>query len=399
MAIINTLEEWHKNMLQISSPLLIRPVIKREVIDFIYRELKGCFGEKFFNIKQNTDMPLEKSLWINQLLANKKHLGSIGALNHIALLIEYAKNSDKKLYQEIIRLKKNPRNLRTFFFELFIYNLLDTNKIINNKKPVINNQELEGTCELNDNIFLFECRKVFMPKIDELDIIKRLLEVFFLNKTKINKPIGMICGIKMKRPIKSVFRNSFEEKINTFFLKFNSSNNFDTIDYTITDEAGTFKVCNYSKEALIEAQEIIKYDALFYLIPEESKSNITYLRGASQGNFQVAQTEIYKKIESILKEKRKQHQKSPIKNQIIFIDTEIFPGLDLDVFQTDTSLDINMLKKSHNNTHKESILCITRRIYTKLTPEIQTLVIYPKYFDREVNHLMSCFKGNNLIII
>jgi len=115
MTIINTLEEWHKNAVLISSPLLIKPIIARSKIDFIHKTMKNCFGEKFFNLKTGTDILLDKSLWINQLLANKDHIGSIGALIQISELIEYADKIDSSVNQEIKRISKNYRNLRSFF--------------------------------------------------------------------------------------------------------------------------------------------------------------------------------------------------------------------------------------------------------------------------------------------
>ncbi len=74
------------------------------------------------------------------------------------------------------QLKKAPEGLRNFFFELFIYQCLDAKHIPNIKKPIINNQELEGICVLNGEQYLFECRKAFLPNIEVIDILRRLMQ-------------------------------------------------------------------------------------------------------------------------------------------------------------------------------------------------------------------------------
>ncbi|WP_100336624.1 hypothetical protein [Hymenobacter chitinivorans] len=391
MTLINTLEQWHKNALLISSPYLIKANVSREKITFIYEQLKAGFGEKFFYLKTGIDIPLDKTIWIHQLLANMNHLGSIGALYHIALLIQYAHTLESNIYDEIRRIKNNPRNLRTFFYELFIFNILDKGKIENKKKFTVGLQEIEGTCIINGKIFLFECRKVFMPKIEELDIKKRLMEVFYIKSRKINKGIGMICGIKMTRPITGNYRQSFEEKISTYFDNFNKHTGFNEIDYTVEDRTGTFTATNYNEASLIEAKEIKNYDVLFYLSPKENKGEMIHLIGGTQSMFQVPQTAIYKKLENILKEKKKQHINSIYKNKIIFIDTEIFPSLDMDIFQTETSFDVDMLKNVYNKVCRDTILIITRRIYHKEEPEIKVAAVYTKALESEANYLLSRF--------
>jgi len=258
MTSINTLEQWYKNALLISSPYLIKANVSREKITFIYEQLKAGFGEKFFYLKTGIDIPLDKTVWIHQLLANMNHLGSIGALYHIALLIQYANTLESNIYNEIHRVKNNPRNLRTFFYELFIFNILDKGGIDNKKKFTVGIQEIEGTCTINNKVFLFECRKVFMPKIEELDIKKRLMEVFYVKSRNMNKGIGMICGVKMARPIIGKYRQSFEEKISTYFKKLNKHAGFNEINYIIEDETGLFSATNYNEASLIEAKELKK---------------------------------------------------------------------------------------------------------------------------------------------
>ncbi|RFP65969.1 hypothetical protein D0N36_05735 [Hymenobacter lapidiphilus] len=77
---------------------------------------------------------------------------------------------------------------------------------------------------------------------------------------------------------------------------------------------------------------------------------------------------------------------------MIFIDTEIFPSLDMDIFQTETSFNIEMLKEVFNKVCRDTIIIITRRIYQKEEPEIKIAAIYTKALEYEADYILSRFK-------
>jgi hypothetical protein len=388
---INTLEEWYKNALSISSPLLIKPVVSRDIVVFIHNTLKNNLGTESFNLQIGKDIALEKSSWINQLLANKNHVGSFGALRQISELLDYANTLDYKISNEIKNLSKNPRGLRAFLYELYIFRILDLSNVPNKKKVTDGRQEIEGTCIINGIEFLFECRKIFLPKINELDIMKRLANIFYLKMKAINKAVAMMCCITLKRPISGNHMSVFKEKISRFFKNLNDSQGFASIDYVDDDEVGTFKVSDYNEASLIEARELLNYDMIFYSTLHSVGEKI-HVRGKIEFFFKLAHSVIYKKFESALKEKRRQHKTSEYKNKIIFIDTEVFPGLDMEIFNSVTSFDINAIEKLHDKVDRESILCITRRIYSEEKPIVLVDVIYPPGLEVQGKYLQSIFR-------
>lgn len=388
---INTLDEWHNNARFISSPLLINTKISRTKITYIFNTLNKCFGHKFFNLKINVDIPLDKSLWINQLLANKNHLGSIGALYQIAQLINYAYDLGPIFFEQIGKLRNNPQNLKTYFYELFIFYRLDIANIPNNKKTQIGKQEIEGLCEINHNTFLFECRKVFMPKIHELDTAKRLMNIFYIKSRKSNSLVPLICGIKFNRPFQNNYRYLFESKIAKFFNKLNRNNLFLDGNYLDVDQCGILEAKPYSESNLVEAKEITNYDVLFFIIPSNKYNSHSHLRAGMESSFRVYQSTIDQKLETILKEKKNQHRNSPFKNKIIFIDTEIYPTMDLDLFQTEASFNPITIEKIHQKVCKNDIICFTRRTFSTEEPKTETIVFYPEHLKTEALYLQQVF--------
>jgi|GEM_PF-3144834 len=198
----NLLEKWYEDARVLSSPINIRSKISRDKVDFVYNTFKEFFNLKYFEIKRERSGSIEKSNWIHYLLANTTHLGCYGALHQLAKVIEYSKGLEEHIQKELKNLKWNPKNLRPFFFELFVFMILDKNKIPNRKKYIVDNQEIEGTFRMLGEEYLFECRKIYMPGLEELDVIKSILDVFGKYGKTLNKISGMICMIKVARPIK-----------------------------------------------------------------------------------------------------------------------------------------------------------------------------------------------------
>jgi hypothetical protein len=381
MTTTNLLESWHKETLVLSSPFNIGKKLSRQKVSFIYDTLVSFFGLKYFDVKGNVDKPLKKISWLHSLLANNTHIGCVSALYEVALLIEYSKTLENSIQKELRDLKRNPENLRTFFFELYIFNFLDKKNIPNRKKIKLNDQELEGTCILFGNEYLFECRKIFMPKLNEFDVMRRLMTEFWFESKKINKGYGMICTVSLKRPIKGEHYSVFEKKIKKYFADFNEfKETIAKIEYIIEDEFGSFKVIDYDEASLIEIKAAKKYDVLFYVVPP-----LNPIRNVPNKydikitcNFFIFQNALYKKTESVLKEKKDQHKNSVFKNKIFFIDSESFPELQMGLFQNENMFDYNKVKSIYDKLNITNIVCIIRRHYMQETPNVFVDIFYPE---------------------
>lgn len=355
-----------------SSPFQIRPSLDRKRLDFTNDCLKSFFGLSYFQVKVGADKPIEKIVWLYGLLSNYEKLACFEALYDIAKLIEYSYTLPKSIQKTLQNLKKNPQNLRTFFFELFIYRFLDENKITNEKKAQEGIQELEGLLDFGGLKFLFECRKVFIPKLKEVDLLRRVMTDLTLQAKTMKAGYGMIVSITLSRPIEGAHYNSFKNKIRTFFDRFNKSSGIKGIDYVVSDKFGEFKVENYSEATLVTLTELNKPDVLFYLKPLEFilPGVKAYYQAKSICNFSIFRYKIYEKLEEVLKEKKKQHKGSTYKQKVIFIDSEILPEFQWDLFAGPESYDPESIRRICQKLQLNAIVFIIKRTYTPNGPHV-----------------------------
>lgn len=387
----NLLSEWHREALVISSAFAITPKYKRSMVEFIYSTLKEFFGMSFFEVNGGTDKAINKINWLFGLISTNKSIPCYDALHDICLLINYSKTLDPSLQKELQQLKRNPENLRTFFFELLIYRMLDLSKISNIKKLVSGNQILEGTCELYGKTFLFECRKAFMPKMNELDVMRRLLMDISLLGQQMQGGVGMICTIKLTRPVTGAHRSDLADKLRQYFKKLGEIKSKVTIQYTHQGYYGSLSAIDYDEATLIEIQSKKDYDVLYYVIPPKIPvPGIPDLyRARISCNFFVDNSQIYKKLETLLKEKKKQHKNSSFENKIIFLDSESLPEFHMSIFQAEGMYDLELVKQAYNKVGLKDILCIVRRFYNDKGPFILADVIAPDHLQDAANMLRS----------
>ena len=373
----NLLDRWFDNAKMLSSPIAIKQVVARDRVDFIYITLSSYFPKSFFDVELYSDRPSEKASWILSLLSNYNHIGSISALNEIATLIEYSQGLGSEIRQEFESLKRNPQNLRSFFFELYIYHLLDRNGIKNSKKVKIGKQIVEGVIYDQEKEYLFECKKVFMPMVGEFDILRRLLIDFKRFSGKMKGGTGIICTIKLTRPVSGKHRSYFERIIKEYFLRINKKG-VNAVQYCIDSEFGSFYATHYDEATFVETKDLKLYDMIFYLIPPKSpmENQINYYSGKSICNFSYTYSEIYDKLKKVLKQKKAQHKYSLIKDKIIFIDNEIIPEFYMSLFQRENMLDEELLRNVYEDLNLSESVCILRRDYTGDNPSVKSLMMY-----------------------
>ena len=376
---INILSTWYNEVLVISSPLNPFRKIERAKIDLIYTSFASTLGLSFFEIQQGADKAINKTSWLFSLLSNHSHLGCINALYQVAQLMKYSEGLEASLKVELAELKKNPENLRTFFFELFVYKVFDDSKIQHVKKPKVNNQVLEGICTLSGEKYLFECRKSFLPNVMELDIFRRLMTDIYRHTKSLKLGIGMIGILKLKRPIERSQRINFSNKIEQFFNKLNNlvSKGRIQINYHQEDDDGRFSAMDYDEANLIEIKAKKDYDVIFYVSPPKIpiQGVLNYYNAKVSCNFSVFETQIYKKLERVLKEKKEQHRELTM-NKIIFLDNEIFPEFHMNLFQNGM-YDLAKVRKVYEKINLKSILCVVKRSYNENGSIIEVDVLSP----------------------
>jgi hypothetical protein len=396
---INLLSQWYEVALIESSPFNPYSRIARKKVKFIYNTLLQFLGLNFFEVAKATDKAINKISWLFSLLSNSNKIECYHALNDICLLIEYSRTLDSSLQKELKQLTRNPENLRTFFFELFIFRLLDTRRITNSKKPVIDGQPLEGVLELNGKQCLFECRKTFLPQIEELDVKRRLMTDLWQLGQAQKYGRGMICTIQLSKPITPLHRDNFKQKLLTYFGRLNEISQVIKIDYKHTDELGTFTAIDYDVATLFEIQARKNYDLVFHVVPPEKPilgtPNLYHAKISC--NFSVYHSQIYKKLETVLKEKMKQHRNISIDNKILFLDNEFLPEFHMNLFQNEGMYESDVVRRLHQKLKMKHILCIVRRYYTIKGTRILFDVIGPEHLQAETKQLELILQSYSIV--
>ena len=154
----NILDEWKKKFYLNSSQFSIRKLCKRENVKEVISTLSGFFGKEYFDIQYKGPISLEKLNWLFSLMSYNNPQ-SYRAIREITHLIEYSKNLNRTIYDKLKSCINSPAQFQDLVFELYTYRILDLNNIENSKKVWVNNQEIEGICNINGSGWEFECKK------------------------------------------------------------------------------------------------------------------------------------------------------------------------------------------------------------------------------------------------
>lgn len=387
---VNLLEEWYREAFLISSPLSISPKIDREAVDYIYNKLSTFFGKDYF-IPSKPDTTIDDINWIHSLLVSKKTLGCYQILKDISTLISYYESMKNELNYYLTSVINSNKILRSFFFELYIYRQLDLCKIVNQKKVMLNGKEREGLCLLNEKVFLMECKKAYYPKLDSLDILCNLQRTLMRKSDQFRNPKGMILSINMQKPLQKRYKAEFKRLIPTL-SNWNALISESTPQFESNLLDGRIAMQMFSDIALIEAERLTKYDVLFHLKPARTATGQPYLKGSTVLSFSMLQTEILKKLETILKGAKSQHRDfyGP---KIFFVDTEAYPEFRMGLFQLKTSLSETEIEKIINKVgFRDTIVCILRRSITETSFVTEAYIYASEELRQEGKLIANMFK-------
>jgi len=391
----NLLQNWKDECYLLSSPLSISKQLERSDVDSIFQIFADYFGLNFFNIVFTESSLDSKSNWIHFLLVNPKRPACIAALFEIANLLHYLQTLPKSIQKKFKSLFSDPRQFRDLFFELYVFRLLDYNKIANTKKPMEGKKELDVVCTINEIEFLGECRKVYAPNINLLDIEKYFMEKLYLKLQKLNKGFGLIGTIKFHNPNSKNIKEVIEAKLNKFIKGFNEQT-FHTIDYHDKDEQGELSVINYTEVDSIEIEKnFAQYHLVFKVIPPHNPvPNVpNHYRVELKSGFQIPQSKVTGKLFSALNEKSEQHANSKYQNKIYFIDSETIPDFEMPIFRMDSMFEEEKIKEFVNGFSENEIFCFIRREYMEDIPKISIKAI-GKNIDEKIKHRLESLKTN-----
>jgi len=375
----NLLTAWKRECDVLSSPVNVRPVLDRRIVELIYGTLEGFFGLRYFE-PAAVGTPLEKVNWLHSLLTNHKSMGCFMAVADIARLLLYAGQLGEAFVQRLTELKKNPDNLRSYFFELYTYRLLDKAGVPNIKKPTVNGQELEGVCTLQGKEYLFECRKLYLPGAEQLDV-RMTVQTELLKQLQDYRnakmpSTGIIFTIQLSNPSDSKNKFVFSQKIAAFFKGAKSRRNPVSLPYEQVDDYGTLRVTDYSLDRAMEVQQVDNHDVYCILYPAASVvpgQPIHHRVGAGVSHY-VSQDKIMEKLIDALREKRRQHKVSAYTGKIYFFDNEVLPEFRMALLGQERMLDEHSIQRLMDGREEDEALCIVTRDFRGSPPKFSIRV-------------------------
>ena len=391
----NLLENWKKECYLLSSNLSLNKQSERTDVDSIYKIFFDYFGLDYFKIETSEPTLNTKSNWLHSLLVCHKRPACIAALYETANIILYLQTLSKSIQKKFKSLDTDPRQFRDLFFELYVFRLLDYNKIPNTKKPKEGNQELDIVCAINEKEFLCECMKLYTPGFELLEAENYFMEILYLKLGSINKVFGLIGTIKFTNPNDIKVKEIFETKLTKFFRGFNEQN-FHTIDYHDFDENGELSVINYSDVHNIEIDKnFSQYHLVFKIIPPFNliPGAPTHCRIELQAGFSIPQTKVTKKLFDTINGKYVQHANSKYINKIYFIDSETIPDFQLPIFRMDSMFEEEIIKEYINLLPENEIVCFIRREYMDDIPKV-SIKAFGKNIDEKVKQRLENLKTN-----
>jgi hypothetical protein len=108
-------------------------------------------------------------------------------------------------------------------------------------------------------------------------------------------------------------------------------------------------------------------------------------------NFNFSKEAVYKKLKTVLKEKKKQHKDSGFDNKIIFLDSESITEFYFGLFADNRIYDKYEIERVCQVLHLKCIVCITIRDYRGENPFLFAHVISPEEYQAEAAQLMKIF--------
>jgi hypothetical protein len=391
----NILEHWKIECYLISSPLSLHKKFERHHIDFIYKTLSDYFGIDYFNVDSENRNPNNSLNWIVWLLGNWKKRASIIALFEIANTLKYLEGLPKSTQKKFKSVIPDMRQFRDLFFELYIFRLLDYNKIPNEKKPKEGEKELDVVCTINNTEFLGECKKLYAPGVDFMDLLQYVMISIVINLKKLNRGQGLIGLIKFGQNNDQAMKTVFENKLSKFAQWFNETR-FQKLDYKDICADGELIIYEHSEANIVETESIrSSFDITFKIIPPSTPVYgipNTY-HSDIQANFELAQNKINRKLFDTFTVKSEQHLNSKYQNKIYFIDSEAGADFNFPIFKFDGMFEADKIQCEIENYSENEVFCFIRRDYTNDIPKV-TIKVLGKNIDKDIKKSLEGLKTN-----
>ncbi len=341
----NILERWRLTINFEVSEYAIHPnsYVEKSQVDFIYKTLKDYLPEEFFIITPGFEynlISLDHENWIHALLSKNISFtnvtGTVYQLYELSLVVNYFEENKPELLQDLKKhaLENNFEMFRSYYFELFTFYTLAKNNITLAPKKFEGNRELEGTCYLNGQEFLFECRKLFLPEktLNDIKLIK-WVDLHF-GRLMTGTPSEIIVSVVLGNDQENQYiKDNFISIMNAYLSKTRKLNHVpnNVWSYPENSDSPLITIRPYTPENRVIAEYDLRekiYNLLFTIPPSFIKpSGLNQVRITSQGVTNILTKKMGDVLIKRIEEKRKARRDSKFSHRLYLFENENYPGI------------------------------------------------------------------------
>jgi hypothetical protein len=370
---INILDRWKKHFDYLSSPLNIRPKLKREHVDFIYSSLSQIFGKEFFDISIIDEISKNQLHFIRALLT-KYDVPGYYKLFEFCFLMDYAKEKNTVTYQRGLLNKYNSSKLNEVIFEVYIDFIFFKNNIPYDSNLQRGNQIVEGYCQINGKQILVECKKKYSIVSKDLEVksylISEILRIMSMAKYGFES-IGVL-----------QFKNAKTESsdLHSLLKQFKNLmvNRVDNLGFKIETHKIFFELKAMNEIDLIELANGLKEHSAYF-----TTTNLNSIdeNGLNKFRIQVIFNTIYSKEQAgnrlidTIRKARKQHISDSSIPRIFFIDNEFLNDFSAPLLREGDEYYIKRIKDYLLLKKTKDIVILIFRNFIQTTPQITASVI------------------------
>jgi hypothetical protein len=314
------------------------------------------------------------------------------ALFEIGNLLKYLQTLDDGIQQKLKSVINSYQEFQNLFFEIYVYRILDYNRIENDKKVWKGNQELDGACKIGDREFIFECRKSYTVDFERLAAVMGLATQISLEVQKMKTRKELIGYIRIKKNIEKA-KKKILNILSQFFRQFDGRPDFSIRSYH-DDNDCQFETMIYDEKRYFELDNQEERPEIIFKIISPMvavQGELSWYKTIVSPAFSINQNKITEKLLITIKKKRQQHSLSKDSNRIIFIDCEQAKNFRFPLLSSENMIDEDRIQREINRKETNDIICIILRDYLGQTPTVKLKIFCKKEFD-DVKHMLEKLK-------
>jgi hypothetical protein len=388
---VNLLEEWVNAANILSSPYNPRPLYERSLVISIENTLRNTFPDTFYIHKYGNDGVVRDVNPIKRYLISPDKIGVTQALYELCLLIEYTRDRQPALFNEVKSNMYDAVKFQAILYEAFIAQRLELFNVNYKCDMRIHGRPLDGSFLRDGQQYRVECKQPFAPNSDELETLRRVVERVHLVIHRVDVRCGFGITLRLKRPAQPSILTEANGLITNAIHKL-AVERVKTAS-VLTSPSGKFAIDLLPLGALDPGTRSTENElvARVEVDPEQRTSTGGVGYALYKFSFSYKQSQIIDRLRNIVKAARKQHHDRTHEKLIICVDSQELDDFRLGMFQATNFLEDPITIRRIQSVLNKCIVLVTRRIYNPSGATLKSYVFNEPEDQAMADFLKSAF--------